>query len=835
MFWRLLSFLFTAGIFAFVAAIVGGAYLFWWASSDLPDYEALARYEPPVMTRVHAGDGALLAEFARERRLFVPIQAIPREVVSAFLAAEDKNFYQHGGIDISGIARAVLINIQNQIGGGGRLVGASTITQQVAKNFLLSSEQTVTRKLKEVLLALKIEKAFSKDQIFELYLNEIYLGLGAYGVAAAALNYYGKPLRELSLGEIAYLAALPKAPNNYHPFRYHDRAVERRNWVIDRIVENGFVGPVEAEAAKASPLEVSPRPFGAQILAAEFFAEEVRREAIAIFGEDKLYGGGLSIRTTLDPTLQRFAKQALVEGLVAFDRQRGWRGPVARIDMSGDWGPALAAVDAYSDVDPWRLAVVLEVAKDRVVAGLRPDTDSSGDIVAERYSIEIPFAEIKWARARQSDASLGPEVSGAGQVLAPGDVVYAAPARDRSAWRLMQVPEIEGALIAMDPHTGRVHAMVGGFSYDRSEFNRAVQASRQPGSAFKPFVYAAALDNGYTPASVVMDAPFAIDQGNDLGIWRPQNYGREYFGPSTLRLGIEKSRNVMTVRLAEDMGMDIVSDYGTRFAIYDRLDPVLSMALGAGETTLMRITNAYAMLANGGKRIVPTLIDRVQDRFGRTVFRHDQRECPECQAESWTGQDEPTLPDNREQVIDPLTAYQITSMLEGVVQRGTGTMLQSVGKPVAGKTGTTNDERDAWFIGYAPDLAVGVFIGYDQPRPMGREGTGGGVAAPVVADFLGQALADAPAIPFRVPSGINLVRINAKTGVLALPGDEDVIVEAFKPGALPPDNPMDVIGGGTSALPPGFPPAGSALGGGGPSTPAEVSVETLTTGTGGLY
>jgi len=835
MFWRLLNFVFTAGVFAFILGALGFGVLIWSVSEDLPDYEALARYEPPVMTRVHAADGRLLAEFARERRLFMPISAIPHNVVASFLAAEDKSFYQHGGIDYQAVTRAVLVNIQNQLGGGGRLVGASTITQQVAKNFLLSGEQTLTRKLKEFLLALKIEGAFTKDQILELYLNEIYLGLGSYGVAAAALNYFGKPLHELSIAEIAYLAALPKAPNNYHPVREHDRALERRNWVIDRMVETGFLGPAEAADAKASPLEVSPRPYGAQIFAAEYFAEEVRREALTIFGEDKLYGGGLSIRTTLDPQMQKLAKEALVEGLVAFDRAQGWRGPVARISAAGDWGRTLAEIAALSDVAPWRMAVVLEVGADGIVAGLRPETAPTGELEDKRYSVEVPFSELKWARPARPDGSLGPEIGHPDQVVNAGDVVYVAPARDGSAWRLMQPPEVEGAVVALDPHTGRVHAMVGGFSYDRSEFNRAVQARRQPGSAFKPFVYAAALDNGYTPASVIMDAPFAIDQGNDLGVWRPQNYGREFYGPSTLRLGVEKSRNVMTVRLAEAMGMEVVSDYGTRFGIYDELPPVLSMALGAGETTLVRLTNAYAMLANGGRRIVPTLVDRVQDRFGNTVFRHDRRACPDCVAANWTGQPEPELADDREIVIDSRTAYQITSMLEGVVQRGTGTALKQVGKPVAGKTGTTNEERDAWFIGYSPDLAIGVFVGYDAPRPMGRGATGGGIAAPIVTDFLTEALADTPAIPFRVPSGINLVRIDAKTGVLALPGDEDVIVEAFKPGDAPPDNPMDVIGSAARTLDPGRGPVVPGLGGGDLPASADITVETLTTGTGGLY
>ena len=851
MLWRLFGFLFTAGMFLFLVGVAGAAYLIWTTSQELPDYEVLASYEPPVMTRVHAADGALLAEFARERRLFVPVEVIPERVVSAFVAAEDKNFFDHSGVDVQGIMRAVVINAQNMLGGGGRrLVGASTITQQVAKNFLLTSEQTYTRKLKEALLALKIERTFDKNTILELYLNEIYLGLGSYGVAAASMNYYGKSLHELSLAEVAYLAALPKAPNNYHPFRHRDRAIERRNYVIDRMAEDGFVTAEEAATAKAQPLEVSPRPFGAQIFAAEYFAEEVRRASMAVFGEKKVYEGGLSIRTTLDPEMQRIAKTALVDGLVAYDRRHGWRGPVTRLPLNvPDWGPALAEIETPSDIAPWRLAVALEVQPNRVVAGLKPRRASARALEDVRETIEIAFDDLKWARPAQPDGSVGPEIKSADQVLAAGDVIYVAPKRDGSAWQLMQLPKVEGAIVAIDPHTGRVHAMVGGFSYDRSEFNRAAQALRQPGSAFKPFVYAAALDRGFTPASIVMDAPLAVDQGNDLGYWRPQNYGRKYYGPSTLRLGIEKSRNVMTVRLAQDVGMDTVAEYGARFGIYERLPPVLSMSLGAGETSLLRLTAAYGMLANGGRRISATLIDRIQDRYGRTIFRHDQRDCPDCVAAEWTGQAEPALPDDRLQILDPHTAYQITSMMEGVVERGTATVIKEVGKPLAGKTGTTNEERDAWFIGYSPDLVVGVFVGFDTPRPMGRGETGGGLAAPVFKDFMKSALAETTAIPFRVPAGINLVRINAKTGVLALPGDEDVIIEAFKPGSNPPDNPMDVIedravqtqlpavGGPADAIgallqSPSVSTFDNATAGLPSAQPAD---EALTSGTGGLY
>jgi penicillin-binding protein 1A len=841
MFGRLVNFCFTAVFFVFTLGAICAAYVIWTVSEDLPDYEALALYEPPVMSRVHASDGVLLAEFAEERRLFVPIGSVPRNVVAAFLSAEDKNFYEHGGIDYQGVARALLINVQNKLVGSNRLVGASTITQQVAKNFLLSSEQTLSRKLKEFLIALKIEKAFSKDEILELYLNEIFFGLRSYGIASAALNYFGKPLTDLNLPEMAYLAALPKAPNNYHPYRYHDRAVTRRNWVIDRMVENGFVGPQEAEEAKSTSLEILPRASGTKIFAAESFAEEVRRESITIFGEKKLNGGGLSIRTTLDPKMQRIAKRVLVEGLVSYDRSRGWRGSVGSISVGGDWGIPLAKFDTLNDIAPWRMAAVLEVQKSGVIAGLRPITSSEGEVESERHLIDLPFLEMKWARSQKNKGSLGPKISRADQVVSVGDVIYVAPTPDGSVWRLMQVPKLDGALVALDPHNGRVHAMVGGFSYDRSQFNRAVQAKRQPGSSFKPFVYAAALDNGYTPASVVMDAPFAIDQGNDQGIWRPQNYGREYFGPSTLRLGIEKSRNVMTVRLAEELGMDVVADYGTRFGIYDNLPLVLSMALGAGETTLLKLTTAYAMIANGGKRIVPTLIDRVQDRFGKTVFRHDQRLCGACAAQGWTNQAEPILADEREQVLDPHTAYQITSMLEGVVKRGTASAIKTVGKPIAGKTGTTNNERDAWFVGYTPDLTVGVYVGFDKPESMGKGATGGGLAAPIVRDFLKKVLVDSPAIPFRVPPGINLVRVNAKTGTMALPGDKNVIVEAFKPGSFPEDNPMDVIGSGHKVIDTFSPPLvrpSLGMGSGGTvgrNVNGVAGSAVLMTGTGGLY
>jgi penicillin-binding protein 1A len=814
---RFFGLLFAAGTIIFVVGVAGAAGLLWHFSKSLPEYAQLQDYEPAVMTRVHAADGSLLAEYARERRLYIPIQAVPKGVINAFIAAEDKNFYEHGGIDFTGIARATVLFVQ-QYGSGRRPQGASTITQQVAKNFLLTNEVSFARKVKEALLAMKIERTFSKEKILELYLNEIYLGMGAYGVAAASLLYFDKSVHELSPAEAAYLAALPKAPNNYHPFRQRDRAVERRNYVLERMAEDGYLSAQDAAKAKKEPLKVTPRPTGAHIFSAEYFAEEVRRYIHEHYTEKKLYEGGLSVRTTLDPKLQLQARKALIDGFVNYDERQGYRGPVTRLELAADWGVKLADVKALSDIAPWRLAVVLETGDHAARIGLQPPRELGGGVSKEREGGTIALDAMKWAKATSGPLK-GKAPVKVSQVLAPGDVVYVEPVAGKEGqFRLRQVPEVSGAIVAMDPQTGRVLAMVGGFSYDQSQFNRATQALRQPGSSFKPLVYAAALDNGYTPSTVVMDAPLEIDTGS--GTWSPENYSKKFYGPSTLRFGIELSRNVMTVRLAQDIGMPMIGEYAKRFGVYDSLPPYLSFALGAGETTLLRMVGAYAMFDNGGRKIQPTLIDRIQDRYGRTVYRHDSRECRGCAAEKWTSQNEPTLVDKRERVLDPMTAYQITSMMEGVVQRGTATVIKEVGKPIAGKTGTTNDEKDAWFIGFSPDLVVGVYIGYDKPRHLGRDGTGGLLAAPVVRDFMKVALADKPAVPFRVPAGIKLIRIDPKSGMRAGPGDQRVILEAFKPGTAPPDN-YSVVGV-TDA-------EGRPLG---VSPEAERAVRT---GTGGLY
>jgi penicillin-binding protein 1A len=783
---RFVGFAFTAGTVVFiVVAAVAGVFISKY-SQDLPDYSQLKNYEPPVMTRVHAGDGAILAEHYKERRLFLPIQAVPKLVVAAFLSAEDKNFYRHNGVDPEGIARAGRFFFKKEK--GQRPQGASTITQQVAKNFLLSNEQTFERKIKEILLAIRIENTYTKDKILELYLNEIYLGLSNYGIAAAALNYYGKSVHELTIAEAAYLAALPKAPSELHPFRRRDRAMERRNYVVDRMVENGYIAKADGEAAKQQPLGVSPRVLSPHNLAAGYFAEEVRREIAERYGERKLYEGGLSVRTTLDPAMQTMARKALVDGLVRYDENKGWHGAVQKVSLAGrEWGAALMEVPALGDIQPWRLGVVLESGEKAAKVGLQPKKDITGQIVAERETGAVELDGIKWTRK--------PKVS---QVLNVGDVVYVEPMDGKPGqFRLRQIPEISGAIVVMDPNTGRVFAMVGGFSFDQSEFNRATQAQRQPGSSFKPIVYAAALDNGYTPSSIVLDSPITIETPGGES-WTPSNYDGKSTGPHTLRYGIEMSKNLMTVRLARDVGMPLVVEYAKRLGSYDDMLPLLPMALGAGETTVMRQTAAYSMFVNGGKRIKPTLIDRIQDRWGRTIYKHDERGCDACDSEKWSEQKEPKLVDKRDQVLDPFTAYQITSILEGVVQRGTATGLKVVGKPLAGKTGTTNEAKDVWFVGFSPDLAVGVFLGYDKPQSLGSTATGGLLAVPIFRDFMTMALKDKPATPFRVPPGIKLIMVDRGSGMRSN-GGAGSILEAFKPGTAPPESSFAASGFESSA------------------------------------
>ena len=734
----------------FLALVGGGGLLavLWHYSVGLPDYQQLADYQPPTMTRVHAGDGRLLAEYAIERRVFVPIGAMPQLVIKAFLAAEDKNFYSHQGVDPSGIVRAAIQNLAN-LGRNKRPSGASTITQQVAKNFLLTNE--------------------------------------------------------LSVGEAAYLAALPKAPNNYNPARDPERAKGRRDYVIERMLEDGYVTAEAADAAIAEPIELRRRD-PEEVVRADYFAEEVRRELFARYGEAGLYKGGLSVRTTLEPRLQAIADRVLREGLVAYDRRHGWRGPVNKGVNPAGWQPALAALAVPHGAGPWQLAAVLKLDGEGADIGLRG---------GERG--RVPFAEIAWARPWLPDQKVGPSPRRPADVVTVGDVILVEPVAasadgktkyPAASYALRQIPEVAGGLVALDPHTGRVLAMTGGLSYDISQFNRATQALRQPGSSFKPFVYMAALDAGFTPSTIVLDAPFVIDQGPGLPKWKPTNFENKFYGPTPLRVGVEKSRNLMTVRVAESIGMDKVASYAERFGVVDHLPHFLSMALGATDTTLLRMTTAYAMIVNGGKRIEPTFIDRIQDRQGRTILRHDRRSCVGCSPLVWDHGPTPQLPDERAQVVDPRTAYQMVSILQGVVERGTGYVISAALKrPLAGKTGTTNDSNDVWFIGFSPDLAVGIYVGFDNPRSLGgsNQDTGGGVCAPMFRDFMAEALRDVPAIPFRIPPGVRLVRVNPETGQLAQAGDAKVIYEAFKPGTEPRLDGATGASYGPAAAPPGGP------------------------------
>ncbi|MFS8116321.1 penicillin-binding protein 1A [Rhizobium jaguaris] len=792
---RLIGYFFGLGCILFLGAAAAAAIYLSVVSKDLPDYEVLAKYAPPVTTRIHAGNGALMKEYSRENRLFLPIQAIPDRVKAAFLSAEDKNFYNHPGVDVGGLMRAVAVNLQN-IGSGRKFVGASTITQQVAKNFLLSADQTFDRKIKEAILSFRIEQTYSKDKILELYLNEIYFGLNSYGIAGAALTYFDKSVNELTIADSAYLASLPKGPSNYNPFRHADAAMTRRNWVIDRMVENGYVSQSDGEDAKKQPLGVVPPKNGPSLFASDYFSEEVRRQLIDQYGEKMLYEGGLSVRTSLDPQMQLEARKALQDGLVDYDERRGFHGPIKQIATSQDWGPELAKIPTLTDVPEWQLAVVLSVSDQTVDIGLQPDVDAAGKVAGDRKRGTIAAADMRWA---YRSANAGKTAKSPSGVLNAGDVIYVQKTgdADSSTYRLRQPPKVQGGLVAMDPHTGRVLAMVGGFSYAQSEFNRATQAKRQPGSSFKPFVYAAAMDNGYTPASVILDDPLQITLSNGQ-VWKPENYEGEGGGAHTLRFAIEHSRNLMTVRLAADMGMPLVAEYAERFGIYDHMNPVLAMALGAGETTVLRMVSAYSVIANGGKQIKPTLIDRIQDRYGATIFKHEERVCDTCNFGDWQNQDEPVIADNREQVLDPMTAYQVTSMMQGVVIRGTAAGKVKLNTDVAGKTGTTNDEKDAWFVGFTPSLVAGLYIGYDTPNTLGRGATGGSIAAPIFNEFMQAATKDQPPQKFQVPAGMNMMAVNRATGMAAQPGDPDAIMEAFKPGTGPATT-YTVIGGGDAS------------------------------------
>lgn len=767
------------------ALVVGG--VFWMYSRDLPSHEQLANYTPATISRVYSGEGQLMDEFARERRLFAPADEIPDLVKHAFISAEDKNFYNHAGFDPRGIAAAAI-----EAARGGALRGASTIPQQVVKNFLLSSERSAERKIKELILSVRLENTLSKDDILALYLNEIFLGQNSYGVAAAAQTYFNKTLDELEPHEAAYLATLPKKPARLHPVRNKEAALGRRNYVLREMYQNGYLDRAVYEAEKELPLRSVQNGdfegFRTALPDRDYFSDEIRRQLSRDFGEEEFFTGGLTVRATVNPKLQEVAAASLREGLEKYDRGRGvWRPtgvtlPEAALADESSWRQALSDTKFPRDIAGWHPAVVLEIGGNDArigIEGVEDDEDGHW----------IPAKDVTWARRLNEDGSLGRKARVAGDLLKVGEVVHVRRmVKDDDGsfirWTLRQIPEVQGGFMAMDVNTGRVIAMQGGFSYQHSVYNRATQAQRQPGSSFKPFVYAAALDSGFSPATIVIDAPIEVESGGK--IWRPKNASNQFYGPTPLRTGIERSRNLMTVRLAQEIGMDTVAGYAERFGVYDRMNPFLANALGAEETTLFKMVAAYAMFANGGERVEPTLVDRVQDRWGRTVYRHDRRDCVDCDNPVLATGQKPTINSNRERVMDAITAYQLTSMMRGVVTRGTASRTVNLPVPTAGKTGTTNDARDVWFVGFTSNIVAGCYIGFDRPRTMSGA-SGGGMCGPVFNRFMKEAIKELGGGDFAVPPGGHFIKIDRFSGA-RLPNDasgDHVVAEYFRDGEEP--------------------------------------------------
>lgn len=779
-----------AGLFSLVSiggmfAVGGIAALVHLYGRGLPSHEELIDYQPKMLSRVYSGEGAVIAQFATEKRIFAPIDEVPVMVRAAFVSAEDKNFYNHPGIDAIAIGKAVVrYAIDKAKGGNPKLAGASGITQQVVKNMLVGRERALERKIKEGILAVRLDGAFTKDHILELYLNENFMGARSYGIMAASQNYFGKTMEELTPAEAAYLAALPKAPSNLHPVRDKDRAIARRNYVLGEMHENGYLTRAELDEGRAAPLETLVGRQGPDVLAAaepDYFTSEVRRQLISEVGTKSLYEGGLTVRATVDPELQVEAARVLRTALEKYDRATGvYSGPIERIEDldAGAWAGQLRSLQAPRDIEGWSLAVVLE----------SDDTKARIGVEAPEGAIETTLkrADEKWVRAITQD-SRRTIARKASDIWKTGDVIFVAE-RD-GKWTFRQIPEVQGAFMAMDPHTGRVLALQGGFSYQASVFNRATQALRQPGSSFKPFVYAAALDAGYSPATIVLDAPIVVRAGGKA--WRPKNSSNNFYGPQPLRKGLELSRNLMTVRIAQQVGMDRVADYAERFGVYENMPHHLSYALGAGETTLYQMVAAYGMFANGGKRVRPTVVDRIQDRKGNTLFRHDPRGCDGCTTERPGTAPTPILYDTRSQIMSPVTARQLISMMQGVIQRGTASRtVGNLGFPVAGKTGTTNDSRDAWFVGFSPNMVAGCFIGFDQPRSLGKRAYGGTLCGPVFKSFMISAMKDRNPGSFKGGNdqGLVMVKIDRDTGE-RLTDDATgahVLVEFFSPGTEPP-------------------------------------------------
>lgn len=782
-----------------VLVVVAVGAIFWMYGRDLPDHQALASYEPATISRVYSGEGKVMDEFAHERRMFTPADEIPDIVKEAFVSAEDKHFYEHKGYDLQGIGKAVFDKVVK----GQRLRGASTITQQVMKNFLLDGSRDYERKVKEIILATRLEASLSKDQILELYLNEIFLGQNSYGVTAAADTYFGKNLEEVTVAEAAYLAALPKAPSDYHPVRQKERAIGRRNYVLGQMRDNGYIDEAAYQLARNSDLRTvqsgeyastrSERP------PRDYFTDEIRRQLSGDFGEDEFFGGGLSIRATMDPVLQKEAALSLRAGLEKYDRNLGiYRGPSGKIEdekLTSElaWREALSKVDIPRDIEGWHPAVVLALTDSSARIGIEGvDEDADGHFLSMK--------EFNW-RPVLGNGRAGKKAGKPGDLLSVGDVIHVrAITKDADGsfvrWSLRQIPRIQGGFMAMDTNTGRVLAMQGGFSYQASVFNRATQATRQPGSSFKPFVYASALDSGYSPSTIIIDAPIEVQ--TPQGLWRPKNASNKFYGPAPLRVGIERSRNLMTIRLAQDVGMNVVADYAERFGVYDDMGEFLANALGSQETTLFKMVAAYAMFANGGERVEPTLVDRVQDRWGKTIYRHDKRICEGCKLASLEPGVSPRITSDRERVMDAVTAYQLTSMMRGVVERGTASGTVKLGVPVAGKTGTTNDAKDVWFIGFTPNIVAGCYMGYDRPRALGRGASGGGMCGPVFNSFMKKAIKLYGSSDFEVPPNTRFIKFDRFSGARLSPDatGPNVVAELFRMGEEPEYGVFSIIDGG---------------------------------------
>ena len=733
----------------------------WAFSNNLPDYKFLKNYKPAVSSKVYSGDGELVNDFSSEKRIFVPYKAISEKVINSFLSAEDKNFFYHPGVDAKGVLRAVVNNISNIIASK-RLEGASTITQQVAKNFLLTNEVSLNRKIKEAILAFRIERALSKERILELYLNQIYLGEGTYGVASASLEYFDKPISELSYEEAAMLAALPKAPSRYNPYKNIKLAKFRRDLVLKNLLENGYINESDYKEFTNNKISLKKRKktFTEDT---SYYVEDIRKDVVEKLGFDKVYKQGLNISTPINLDLQKIAIKSLREGLISYDKRRGWRGPIINSKRLSNWNNDIN-LDKFrlEKSINWEIAIVIKI--DKFFVDVETENKENGI---------IKYENISWVK-KEFD-----------QILKVGDIIYVEKLKGNT-FALRQLPEVNGGIVVMDPFTGRVLALSGGFSFKKSEFNRATQALRQPGSAFKPFIYALALENGYTPSTLILDAPLVLEQGSDLKMWKPENYGKKFYGPSTLRMGLEKSRNLMTVRIAQDLGLKKIVNFSKQLRIYEDPSELLSISLGSAETTLLKLTSAYSSFVNGGKLIMPIMIDRIQDSEGNTIFNNEKRKCINCDQISYLSENYPNIRDEFLQIFSSETAYQMTSILEGTVQNGTGKNLKDLNLDIGGKTGTTNSNTDTWFIGFTSKLVIGAYVGFDNPKSLGKYETGAKTALPIFKNFVKNAVKKEEARPFKVADNIIMKVIDPITGKKPSSSTKSTIIEAYK--NLPDDN-----------------------------------------------